>query len=234
MKEMKRILLIDDEQRMLNLLSLYLIPNGFDCIKKNTGMDGMDYIKNNEVNLIILDVMMPILDGWETLAKIRAFSDIPIIMLTARNDQNDMIKGLKNGADDYISKPFNEEILLARIEAVLRRSSKEDKLDKPIYFRGLLLDTISYKLEYNGIPIAVTPKEFSLLEVFLLNLDKVFSREHLLSTLWELKAETENRTIDSHIRNLRDKLRHVGFDVDRHLKTIWGVGYRWNNKFDSK
>jgi DNA-binding response OmpR family regulator len=232
MKEMKRILLIDDEQRMLNLLSLYLIPNGFDCIKKNTGMDGMDYIKNNEVNLIILDVMMPILDGWETLAKIRAFSDIPIIMLTARNDQNDMIKGLKNGADDYISKPFNEEILLARIEAVLRRSSKEDKLDKPIYFRGLLLDTISYKLEYNGIPIAVTPKEFSLLEVFLLNLDKVFSREHLLSTLWELKAETENRTIDSHIRNLRDKLRHVGFDVDRHLKTIWGVGYRWNNKFD--
>lgn len=228
---MKQILLIDDEQRMLDLLSLYLTPHGFSCIKKTTALEGIRFLKEHEMDLIILDVMMPVMDGWEALAAIREFCEIPIIMLTARNDNNDMIKGLKNGADDYISKPFNEDVLLARIEAVLRRSSKEKSKEKPLIFNGISLDFVSYKLSYNGHPIAVTPKEFALLELFLKYPDKVFSRDHLIATLWELKAETENRTIDSHIRNLREKLRNAGFNVDMHLKTIWGIGYRWNDKF---
>ncbi|MEA3320947.1 MAG: response regulator transcription factor [Bacillota bacterium] len=230
---MKQILLIDDEQRMLDLLSLYLSPHGFTCIKKTTASEGIRFLSNYEVDLIILDVMMPTMDGWDALAAIRDFSKTPIIMLTARNDDTDMIKGLKNGADDYISKPFNEDVLLARIGAVLRRSATEEPTEKPLLFKGLLLDSLSYKLSYNGQPIPITPKEFALLELFLKYPDKVFSRDHLLSKLWELKAETENRTIDSHIRNLREKLRQVGFNVDRHLKTIWGVGYRWNDKFES-
>ncbi|MCA1321474.1 response regulator transcription factor [Bacillus tianshenii] len=231
---MKQILLIDDEQRMLDLLSLYLTPHGFSCIKKTTASEGIPFLFDHQVDLIILDVMMPAMDGWEALAAIREFSKTPIIMLTARNDNSDMIKGLKNGADDYISKPFNEDVLLARIEAVLRRSAKEDTKEKPLLFKGLSLDSISYKLSYNGNPISVTPKEFSLLELFLKYPDKVFSRDHLLSTIWELKSETENRTIDSHIRNLREKLRQAGFNVDKHLKTIWGIGYRWNDKFESR
>ncbi|NLP52115.1 MULTISPECIES: response regulator transcription factor [Bacillaceae] len=230
---MKQILLIDDEQRMLDLLSLYLTPHGFTCIKKTTALEGILFLSDHEVDLIILDVMMPTMDGWEALAAIRDFSKTPIIMLTARNDDTDMIKGLKNGADDYISKPFNEDVLVARIGAVLRRSATEGPTEKPLHFKGLSLDSLSYKLSYNGQPISITPKEFALLELFLKYPDKVFSRDHLLSTLWELKAETENRTIDSHIRNLREKLRQVGFNVDRHLKTIWGVGYRWNDKFES-
>jgi DNA-binding response OmpR family regulator len=230
---MKQILLIDDEQRMLDLLSLYLTPHGYSCIKKTSGSEGITFLKEHDVDLIILDVMMPTLDGWGTLTAIRDFSKTPIIMLTARNDDTDMIKGLKNGADDYISKPFNEDVLVARIEAVLRRSATQVPMEKPLQFKGLSLDSLSYKLSYNGQPISITPKEFALLELFLKYPDKVFSRDHLLSTLWELKAETENRTIDSHIRNLREKLRQVGFNVDRHLKTIWGVGYRWNDKFES-
>ncbi|KMK76326.1 response regulator transcription factor [Alkalihalobacillus pseudalcaliphilus] len=229
---MRRIVLIDDEQRMLDLLSLYLVPYGYDCIKMNSGTDGISYIEQNDVDLIILDVMMPLLNGWETLKKLREFSNTPIIMLTARNDTSDMVKGLKIGADDYISKPFNEEVLIARIEAVLRRTVKEENWNKPLYFRGLTLDPIIYKLDFNGVPISVTPKEFDLLKLFLLNSDKVFTRDHLLATLWEFKAETENRTIDSHIRNLRDKLRKTGFEVDKHLKTIWGIGYRWNKRYE--
>ncbi|RJR09713.1 DNA-binding response regulator, partial [Candidatus Parcubacteria bacterium] len=124
--------------------------------------------------------------------------------------------------------------LVARIEAVLRRSAKEEIKEKPLLFKGLSLDSFSYKLSYNGHPISVTPKEFSLLELFLKYPDKVFSRDHLLSTIWELKSETENRTVDSHIRNLREKLRQAGFNVDKHLKTIWGIGYRWNDKFETK
>nr|WP_239582911.1 response regulator transcription factor [Bacillus tianshenii] len=218
---------------MLDLLALYLTPHGFSCIKKTSASEGIRFLKEHEVDLIILDIMMPAMDGWEALGAIREISEIPIIMLTARNDDSDMIKGLKNGADDYISKPFNEDVLIARIEAVLRRSSKEESKEKPLLFNGLSLDFVSYKLSYNGNPITVTPKEFALLELFLTYPDKVFSRDHLLSSLWQLKAETENRTIDSHIRNLREKLRQAGFNVDRHLKTIWGVGYRWNDKFES-
>ncbi|WP_417897519.1 response regulator transcription factor [Bacillus haimaensis] len=230
---MKQILLIDDEQRMLDLLSLYLTPHGFTCIKKTSAKAGIRFLGDHDVDLIILDVMMPAMDGWEALVAIRQFSKTPIIMLTARNDNSDMIKGLKNGADDYISKPFNEDVLLARIEAVLRRSAKDETKEKTLLFKGLSLDSFSYKLSYNGNPISVTPKEFSLLELFLKYPDKVFSRDHLLSTIWELKSETENRTIDSHIRNLREKLRQAGFNVDKHLKTIWGIGYRWNDKFES-
>lgn len=227
---MTRILLIDDERRMLDLLTLYLSPYQFECIPFQSGRDALTFLKKEEVDIVLLDIMMPEMDGWDTLKEIREFSSIPVIMLTARNDKDDIVRGLKTGADDYVAKPFNEEELIARIEAVMRRTRVPDSPNYPLRFKGLVLDTSSFHVHYHDTKIAVTPKEFALLETFLLNQEKVFSREHLIITLWEFDAETESRTIDSHIRNLRNKLRNAEFEVDKYLETIWGVGYRWNNQ----
>jgi DNA-binding response OmpR family regulator len=170
-------------------------------------------------------VMMPEMDGWETCEKIRAFSNIPIIMLTARDAAEEMVKGLKKGADDYVTKPFNEDVLLARIEAVTRRIHNH----QGVIFRGIKLNESAYEAHYDSNTIPLTPKEFSMLCLFLKSPDQVYSRDHLLSTIWGFKTDTEDRTIDSHIRNIREKLRHAGFPVDQHLKTVWGIGYKWSS-----
>lgn len=224
---MKTVLLIDDEQRMLDLLSLYIEPHGYICFKKNSGHEGLEFLKFQNVDIVILDIMMPGMDGWTTCKKIREISDVPIIMLTARNDKEDIVKGLKKGADDYLVKPFNEEELLARIEAIIRRSSRTFNNGDSIRFEGLIMNQSTYRVTYQEKEILLTPKEFALLGLFLENQNKVFSREHLLSTVWGLKAETEDRTIDSHIRNMREKLRKANFPVEQYLKTVWGVGYKW-------
>jgi DNA-binding response OmpR family regulator len=221
---LKKILLVDDEVRMLDLLALYLSPKGYACIKMSSAADAIHYLETESVDLIILDVMMPEMDGWDACKEIRKKYNIPIIMLTARNDKIDVVKGLKLGADDYISKPFDEEELIARIEAVLRRNMGEN--DK-IEFKGLVLNIDSFELSYNHKPVPLTPKEFSLLRVFLQNRNKVFTREHLLSSVWGYSVATEDRTIDSHVRNLREKLRKTGFSVDDYLTTVWGLGYKW-------
>jgi DNA-binding response OmpR family regulator len=221
---LKKILLVDDEVRMLDLLALYLAPKGYTCVKMSSAADAIHYLDSESVDLIILDVMMPGMDGWDACKEIRKRFNIPIIMLTARSDKIDVVKGLKLGADDYISKPFDEEELTARIEAVLRRNMGEN--DK-IEFKGLVLNIDSFELLYNHKPVPLTPKEFSLLRVFLQNRNKVFTREHLLSTVWGYTVATEDRTIDSHVRNLREKLRKTGFSVDDYLTTVWGLGYKW-------
>ncbi|OLO27024.1 DNA-binding response regulator [Alkalihalophilus pseudofirmus] len=223
---MKTVLLVDDEKRMLDLLDLYITPYGYECIKKTSGIEAIASLEKQNVDIIILDIMMPEMDGWTTLEKIRQFSNVPIIMLTARNDKGDIVKGLKKGADDYVSKPFDEGELLARIEAIIRRTSDKTE-DGPLSFHGLTVDLTTIEVQYQNKKIPMTPKEFSLLELFLLNQNKVFSREHLLSTLWGFRMDTEDRTIDSHIRNLREKLRNSSFPVDDHLKTVWGIGYKW-------
>nr|WP_263324865.1 response regulator transcription factor [Neobacillus sp. Marseille-Q6967] len=222
---MKTILLVDDEIRMLNLLGLYLEPHGFKCIKAESGTDALNYLVEEKVDIVILDVMMPEMDGWTTCKKIREFSNVPIIMLTARSETVDVIKGLKFGADDYVTKPFYEDELLARIEALLRRTS--DLKEKQLVFKGLEWKEESVELKYQNQTIQVTPKEFALIGLFLKNPHKVFSRDHLLSIIWGLNSHIDDRTIDSHIRNLREKLRNAGFPVDNHLFTVWGIGYKW-------
>lgn len=224
---MKTLLLVDDETMMLDLLSLYLTPLGYTCIKKESASEAIQYLKTHQVDLILLDVMMPEMDGWEACEKIRGHWDTPIIMLTAMSEKNDIVKGLKMGADDYISKPFDEEELTARIEAVLRRQKSEG--DK-IFFQGLLLDQDSHQLLFNGQEISLTPKEFGMMSLFLNHQNKVFSREHLITTVWGFEVSTEDRTIDSHVRNLREKMRKAGFPVDDYLQTVWGVGYKWSRK----
>jgi DNA-binding response OmpR family regulator len=222
-----KILLVDDETRMLDLLSLYLIPRGYSCIKMTSALAAIRYLETDKADIILLDVMMPDLDGWEACKEIRKNWDIPIIMLTARSEKMDIVKGLKIGADDYISKPFDEDELIARIEAILRRKKGQKGR---IAFNGLNLNEDSFEVTYNFKNVPLTPKEFSLLGIFLQNRNKVFTREHLLTTIWGYTAATEDRTIDSHVRNLRDKLRKTGFPVDEYLTTVWGLGYKWMDK----
>jgi DNA-binding response OmpR family regulator len=218
------ILLVDDEKRMLDLLDLYLSPKGYHCVKCESGLSAIQYLENNKVDLVLLDIMMPEMDGWETCKRIREFSNVPIIMVTARDQTTDIVQGLKIGADDYITKPFDESELLARIEAVLRRSvGKHSKIE----FQGLVWDEDEHKVHYQNEPIFLTPKEFAILGLFLKHPNRVFSREQIIVSLWGYNANTEERTIDSHVKNIREKLRQVGFPIDQFLQTVWGVGYKW-------
>ena len=221
---MYTILLVDDEVRMLDLLDLYLAPKGYQCVKCKSGLSALQYVENNKVDLVILDIMMPELNGWETCKRIREFSDVPIIMVTARDQTFDIVKGLNIGADDYIVKPFDEDELLARIGAVLRRTSgKRPKIE----FHGLVWHEDEHSVVYKNEQVFLTPKEFAILGLFLRQPNRVFSREQIIVSLWGYNADTEERTIDSHVKNIREKLRQVGFPVDKFLQTVWGVGYKW-------
>lgn len=223
---MKTILLVDDEQRMLDLLTLYLEPKGYQCVTHTSALYALEYLASHSVDLILLDIMMPEMDGWTLCAEIRKNWDIPIIMLTARTDKTDVVKGLGIGADDYISKPFDEDELLARIESVLRRYKSTSQL---LTFKGLVLNLDSFDLYYEKTPISLTPKEFSMMELFLTHPNRVFTRDHLITSIWGHGVETEDRTIDSHVRNLREKLRKANFPADDHLQTVWGIGYKWQD-----
>jgi DNA-binding response OmpR family regulator len=212
---------------MLDLLALYLTPLGYKCVKKSSAVDAITYIETNHADLILLDVMMPEMDGWTACKEFKKIRDIPIIMLTARSEKPDIVKGLKIGADDYILKPFDEEVLVARIEAVLRRTTTEEEF---LSFKGLLLKPASYELYFEDKEILLTPKEFAMVQLFISNRNKVFSRDHLIESVWGYGVSIEDRTIDSHVRNIREKLRRAGFPADEFLLTVWGVGYKWTGK----
>lgn len=223
---MQKVLLVDDEKRMLDLVALYLKPHHYLCTKALGPFEALRYLDKETYDLILLDVMMPEMDGWELCREIRKVSDVPIIMLTAREQQEDIIKGLKLGADDYVTKPFNEGELLARMEALLRRRAPK----KSIEVKGLFWDEDRFELSYQNQSIKLTPKEFLMLGQLLKNPDKVFSRDQLIQLVWGLDSETEGRTIDSHVRNVREKIRQVGFPIDDHFLTVWGIGYKWVNE----
>lgn len=223
---MQKVLLVDDEQRMLNLVSLYLKPHQYVCTKALGPYEALSFLEKEIYDLVLLDVMMPEMDGWEMCREIRKFSDVPIIMLTAREQKEDIIKGLKLGADDYVTKPFNEEELLARMEALLRRRVSKNSIEVD----GLLWDEERFELIYNGHSIRLTPKEFLMLGQLLRSPNQVFSREQLIQLVWGFDSETEGRTIDSHVRNVREKIRQAGYPIDKHFITVWGIGYKWSNE----
>lgn len=220
---MPKILLIDDELRMLQLLTLYIENHGFTCISASSGEEGIKYLENTPVDLVLLDVMMPNLNGWETATEIRKFSDVPIIMLTARDTSTDMVRGFNIGADDYITKPFDEAVLIARIQAILRRTKQAPKIE----MHGLVWDESNHAMYFKEESIILTPKEFEMVGLLMKNKNVVFSREKLLEIVWGYDANIEDRTVDSHIRNLRDKFRKAGFPIENHLNTVWGIGYKW-------
>ena len=225
METIHKVLLVDDEKRMLDLVSLYLRPHDYACTKADSGKLALDLLEKEPFDLVLLDIMMPDMDGWEVCREIRKSSNVPIIMLTAREQQEDIVKGLRLGADDYMTKPFGEEELLARMEALLRRSAPAKRIE----LDGLVWEEDRFELSYKNEPIHLTPKEFSMLGLLMKNPNKVFERERLLELVWGFDSETEGRTVDSHVRNIREKIRQAGFPVDEHFLTVWGIGYKWVN-----
>ncbi|WP_186668853.1 response regulator transcription factor [Sporosarcina sp. BP05] len=225
---MRTILLIDDEKRMLDLIELFLIPHGFRCIKETNGQVAIETLKHEKINLVLLDIMMPEIDGWEVCRKIREFSDVPVIMLTARSDKLDLVKGLDTGADDYITKPFDEGELVARVKALLRRIPADESDADKIIYGDYKLDKETYSLQFNDLKVQLTLKEFYIVEALISRPNKTFTREQLLFSAWEYNTYTDIRTVDSHIRNLREKLKTAGFPSDEFLLTVWGIGYKWN------
>lgn len=222
---MVKVLLVDDEQRMLDLIALYLEPHHYTCLKARNGEEALSLMKKEAIDLVMLDIMMPGMDGWAVCREIRSFSAVPIIMLTARQQEEDVVKGLRLGADDYVTKPFGEQELLARIEALLRRSVPS----KNIQINGLKWDEEQFEVSYEGKSVRLTRKEFSLLGILMRHPNKVFERGHLLELVWGYDTETEGRTVDSHVRNIREKIREAGFPIDDHFQTVWGIGYKWVN-----
>lgn len=222
---MRKVLLVDDEKRMLDLVGLYLKPHHYSCLKAQSGKEALALMEDEPVDLVILDVMMPEMDGWDVCREIRRFSNVPIIMLTAREQEEDIVKGLRLGADDYMTKPFGEEELLARMEALLRRSVPVNRVEAG----GLVWDEDRFELAFRGEPVRLTPKEFAMLGLLMKHPNKVFERERLLELVWGFDSETEGRTVDSHVRNIREKIRQSGFPIDEHFLTVWGIGYKWVN-----
>lgn len=223
---MAKLLLVDDEERMLRLLDLFLSPRGHFCMKVTSGQDALELIQQKEFDLILLDVMMPKMDGWEACFQIRQISNVPIIMLTARNQNYDMVKGLTLGADDYITKPFDEQVLIARIEAVLRRTKKEGFVN----FNGIEWDKTRHTVTVYNEKLSLTPIEFSLLGLFLQNINRAYSRDELIEIIWGFQTDIEYRTVDSHIRNIREKLRKAGFPIEDYLETVYKIGYKWKGE----
>jgi len=225
---MQTILLIDDEQRMLDLIELFLIPLGFKCMKETSGEKAIETIKREKVDLVLLDIMMPEIDGWEVCKRIRELSSVPIIMLTARSDKLDLIKGLDLGADDYITKPFDERELVARVRALLRRLPDAESDAEMIIQGDFKLNKETYSIQYKDLKVQLTLKEFYIVEALISRPRQTFTREQLLFSAWEYNTYTDIRTVDSHIRNLREKLKTAGFPIDEIIQTVWGIGYKWN------
>lgn len=219
---MAKLLMVDDEERMLNLLELYLRPHGYEITKVSSGQEALRMLRERPFDLVLLDIMMEGMDGFETCRRLRTFSDLPVLMLTAKDQKEDVVKGLKIGADDYVTKPFDEDILVARIETLLRRNTPAS-----IEMNGLIWKEENHELSYGKEAIVLTPKEFQIIGLLLKRPNHVYDRNDLLDLVWGVDSDTGGRTVDSHMRNVREKIRKAGFPVDDHLKTVWGVGYKW-------
>ena len=218
----KKILVVDDESRMRKLLKDFLSTGGYEIIEAEDGQKALDiFHENNNISLIILDIMMPVLDGWATLREIRKTSKVPVIMLTARGQENDELFGFELGVDEYISKPFSPKILVARVEALLKRCYVEETQN--VSFDGIEIDQNAHIVTIDGVNADLTMKEFELLEFLIQNKGSALSREKILNHVWNYDYYGDSRTIDSHIKKLRKKLGKKG----NHIETIRGLGYKF-------
>ncbi|MCR5792085.1 MAG: response regulator transcription factor [Lachnospiraceae bacterium] len=217
-----RILVVDDESRMRKLVGDFLKKNGYEVLFAGDGEEALDlFFENKEISLIILDVMMPKLDGWETLKEIRSYSDVPVIMLTARGEERDELRGFELGVDEYISKPFSPKILVARVEAILKRVTSHE--EETLQIGDITLDKMAHQVLIQGENIELSFKEFELLEYFMENQGVALSREKILNNVWNYDYFGDARTIDTHVKKLRSKLGEHG----QYIKTIWGMGYKF-------
>ena len=222
-----KILIVDDDENICELLRLYLEKDGFETIVANDGEKAVEFAKLYNPDLILLDIMLPILDGWQVCREIRKQSDTPIIMLTAKGETFDKILGLELGADDYVTKPFETKEVIARIKAVLRRSNDKDKQNsiEEVRYDKLKINLTNYELVVNGVRIDTPPKELELIYHLASNPNRVYTRDQLLDEVWGFDYYGDSRTVDVHVKRLREKLENVSDEWS--LKTVWGVGYKF-------
>ncbi len=219
-----KILVVDDESRMRKLVHDFLAKHGYTVLEAEDGEQAIDVFfdeKNKDIALVILDVMMPKLDGWQVVKEIRQYSKVPIIMLTAKSEERDELLGFELGVDEYISKPFSPKILVARVEAILRRANSS--LEETIEIGGIVLDHQAHSVKIDGAAIDLSVKEFELLEYFVTNKGIALSREKILNNVWNYDYYGDARTIDTHVKKLRSKMGEKG----DYIKTIWGMGYKF-------
>ena len=217
-----RILIADDEERMRTLVRDFLGKKGYTVLEAANGQEALRIFETDEkLDLIILDVMMPVMDGYTALRKIRETSKIPVIMLTAKSAEQDELQGFELGVDEYITKPFSLKILLARIGALLRRSTPDEK-QEVLKYQGIVLDKTAHQVMIDGKPLELSYKEFELLVYFMENTGVALSRERILNAVWNYDYYGDARTIDTHVKKLRSKLGDSG-DL---IKTVWGIGYK--------
>ena len=226
----KRILVVDDEKLIVKGIRFSLMQDGLEVDCAYDGEEALEKAKTDSYDLILLDVMLPKMDGFEVCQQIRDFSDVPIIMLTAKGDDMDKILGLDNGADDYITKPFNILEVKARIKAIMRRGRKQEEKETPsnvLEKNDMKIDRESRRVYIEGKEVNLTAKEFDLLELLAMNPDKVYSREQLLNLVWGYEYPGDARTVDVHIRRLREKIEKLPSNP-KYVYTKWGVGYYFN------
>lgn len=220
--ERLKILVVDDEQRMRKLVRDFLMKKNYDVMEAEDGEKAVDlFYEHKDIALIILDVMMPKMNGWEVCQEIRQFSQVPIIMLTAKSDEKDELMGFELGVDEYISKPFSPKILVARVEAILRRTSAVE--EDVIANGGITINQAAHEVLIDGEQVDLSFKEFELLTYFMVNQGVALSRERILNNVWNYDYFGDARTIDTHVKKLRSKLGDKG----EYIKTIWGMGYKF-------
>ena len=222
--ERLKILVVDDESRMRKLIRDFLVKSGYEVLEAEDGEKAVDtFMMVKDISLIILDIMMPKMDGWQVCREIRKNSKVPIIMLTAKSSEADELKGFELGVDEYISKPFSPKILVARVEAVLRRSNAMTP-DEILYAGDIVIDKSAHQVTVDGKVIELSYKEFELLTYFVENQGIALSREKILNNVWNYDYFGDARTIDTHVKKLRSKMGEKGGE---YIKTIWGMGYKF-------
>lgn len=228
----QKIMIVDDDKNICELLRLYLEKEDFETVQAYDGEQALEMFDKEQPSLVLLDVMMPRVDGWETCRRLREKSKVPVIMLTARGETFDKVLGLELGADDYVVKPFDAKEVVARVKAVLRRTQgKNDNAEeskKVVTYDKLEINIANYELKVNGVQIDTPPKELELIYHFASNPNRVFTRDQLLDEVWGFEFYGDSRTVDVHVKRLREKLEGVSDKWE--LKTVWGVGYKFETK----
>lgn len=218
-----KILVVDDEERMRKLVHDFLAAKGYRVLEAGDGVEALEVFENNkDISLVILDIMMPRMDGWDTVKELRQYSKVPIIMLTAKVEERDELKGFELGVDEYVTKPFSPKILVARVEAILRRTDSLGGEDV-VEMGGIRLDKTAHEVRIDGASIELSYKEFELLAFFMENSGIALSREKILNHVWNYDYFGDARTIDTHVKKLRSKMGEKG----ELIKTIWGMGYKF-------
>lgn len=229
----EKILIVDDEERIRKLLNMYLVREGYEITEAEDGEKALDLALENDYDCILLDLMMPVMDGIEMAKRLRREKSTPIIMLTAKGEENNRVEGFEVGADDYIVKPFSPREVVLRVKAILRRSSEtafiqqETTAKDVIVYEHLVIDNDAHRVLADDKKVNLTPKEYELLLFLAKSPDKVFDREELLKEVWHYDFYGDLRTVDTHVKRLREKLNKVSPEASRMIHTVWGIGYKF-------